>query len=99
MDRGICTTIYAKPTRTFNQEDLLGLYRNYYRQSPFIRVLDRLPNTKATSHTNFLDLTMRIVRDRIVVLATEDNLVRGAAGVAVQNFNRMYGFAETMGLM
>lgn len=99
MDRGIFTTIYAKPTRAFNQEDLSRLYREYYRQAPFIRVLDRLPNTKATTHTNFLDLSVRIVRDRIVVLACEDNLVRGAAGVAVQNFNRMYGFAETMGLM
>ena len=48
---------------------------------------------------NFLDVTVRVVRGRIVVLACEDNLVRGASGVAVQNFNRMYGFDERLGLL
>ena len=65
---------------------------------PFVRVLDHLPSTKHTLGTNYLDVTIRVVRGRVVVLACEDNLIRGASGVAVQNFNRMYGFDERMGL-
>jgi len=99
MDRGIFSTIYAKPKKSHTQAELLDLYRKYYEKAPFVRVVDRLPVTKDTVHTNFLDMTVRIVRDRIVVLACEDNLVRGASGVAVQNFNRMYGFEETLGLV
>jgi N-acetyl-gamma-glutamyl-phosphate reductase len=99
MDRGIFTTIYAKPTQNLTQEQLLALYREYFRDAPFVRIVDRLPATKDSVHTNFLDLTVRVVRGRVLVRAAEDNLVRGAAGVAVQNFNLMYGFPETAGLL
>src|SRR5438067_320095 len=75
------------------------LYRAYYAQAPFVRVVDHLPATKYCSGTNFLDVTVRVVRGRVVVLACEDNLVRGASGVAVQNFNRMYGLPETTALL
>ena len=61
--------------------------------------MDHLPATKDTLGTNFLDVTVRVVRDRLVVLACEDNLIRGASGVAVQNFNRMYGFDEKTALL
>ncbi len=98
MDRGIFTTIYAKSKRTMEQGQLLEMYRAYYRQAPFVRVIDGLPKTKDTLHSNYLDLTVRLVRGRVLVLACEDNLVRGAAGVAVQNFNWMFGFKETLGL-
>jgi N-acetyl-gamma-glutamyl-phosphate reductase len=98
MDRGIFSTIYATPRRPFTQVQLMDLYRTYYAKAPFIRVVDHLPSTKACTGTNFLDLALRIVRDRIVVLACEDNLVRGASGVAVQNFNRMYGLDERTAL-
>jgi N-acetyl-gamma-glutamyl-phosphate reductase len=98
MDRGIFTTIYAEPTRAFSEEQLLDLYREYYVRAPFVRVVERLPATKDSVGSNFLDVTVRVVRGRIVVLACEDNLVRGASGVAVQNFNRMYGLDEATGL-
>src|SRR4051812_38967268 len=94
MDRGIFSTIYATPVRGLSQAELLELYRAYYARAPFVRVVEHLPATKYTLGTNFLDLTVRVVGSRIVVLAAEDNLVRGASGVAVQNFNRMYGFDE-----
>jgi N-acetyl-gamma-glutamyl-phosphate reductase len=64
-----------------------------------VRVVAHLPATKDCSGSNFLDLTVRLVRGRIIVLACEDNLVRGASGVAVQNFNRMYGHEESTGLL
>jgi N-acetyl-gamma-glutamyl-phosphate reductase len=99
MDRGIFTTIYAVPRRPVTAEKLLDLYREYYAGKPFVRVRESLPATKDTAHTNYLDLTVRLVRDRIVVLACEDNLVRGASGVAVQNFNRMMGYDERTGLI
>lgn len=99
MDRGIFTTIYAKPQRPLTQAQLLDLYRDYFAGAAFVRVVDHLPATKDCSGTNFLDVTVRVVRDRVVVLVCEDNLVRGASGVAVQNFNRMYGLEERMGLI
>lgn len=100
MDRGIFTTIYATPTRAVAESELIELYRSYYAGKPFIRVRSNLPATKDTAHTNFLDVAVKVVRGgKIVVLAAEDNLVRGASGVAVQNFNRMFGFDETTGLL
>jgi N-acetyl-gamma-glutamyl-phosphate reductase len=98
MDRGIFTTIYAAPDRAFSEEQLLDLYRTYYAGAPFVRVVKHLPATKDSWGTNFVDITVRVVRGRIIVLACEDNLVRGASGVAVQNFNRMYGFDEKTAL-
>lgn len=98
MDRGIFTTIYARPHRSFTEEQLLDLYRAFYAQAPFIRLGTHLPATKDSAHTNFLDIAVRVVRNRLVILAAEDNLVRGASGVAVQNFNRMFGFDEKTAL-
>jgi N-acetyl-gamma-glutamyl-phosphate reductase len=91
MDRGIFSTIYTVPRRPLSQEQLLDLYRAYYSRAPFIRVVEHLPATKFVAGTNFLDLTVRVVRDRVVVLVCLDNLIRGASGVAVQNFNLMVG--------
>ena len=99
MDRGIFTTIYASPHRPLPESQLLDLYRTYYAQAPFVRVLAGLPATKDSAGTNFLDVSVKVVRDRIVVLVSEDNLVRGASGVAVQNFNRMYGYDERTALL
>ena len=98
MDRGIFSTIYATPHRSFTDAQLMDLYRAYYANAPFVRVTSQIPATKDSAHTNFIDMTVRVVRGRIVVLVAEDNLIRGASGVAVQNFNRMYGYDEKMGL-
>jgi N-acetyl-gamma-glutamyl-phosphate reductase len=98
MDRGIYSTIYAAPDRAFTESQLLDLYRAYYANAPFVRVVNHVPATKDTAHTNFLDVTVRVVRGKILILAAEDNLVRGASGVAVQNFNRMCGYDEKAGL-
>ncbi|HEY1381705.1 MAG TPA: N-acetyl-gamma-glutamyl-phosphate reductase [Gemmataceae bacterium] len=99
MDRGIFTTIYATPRRPVTQGELLDLFREYYAGKPFVRVRESLPATKDTAHTNYLDVTVRVVRGKVLVLACEDNLVRGASGVAVQNFNRMTGRDERTGLL
>lgn len=99
MDRGIFSTIYATPKQALDEGRLVKLYREYYRGKPFVRVRESLPATKDTAHTNYLDLCVKMVRGRVLVLAAEDNLVRGASGVAVQNFNLMYGFDETTALV
>jgi N-acetyl-gamma-glutamyl-phosphate reductase len=98
MDRGIFSTIYAKPKINLDEGRLVKLYREYYRGKPFVRVRETLPATKDTAHTNYLDLCVKMVRGRVLVLAAEDNLVRGASGMAVQNFNLMFGFDETTAL-
>ena len=98
MDRGIFATIYAQPKRTAVEHDLIELYRSFYSDSPFVRVVGHLPGTKDSAHTNFCDITVRVVRGRILVLACLDNLIKGAAGVAVQNLNLMLGCAEETAL-
>jgi N-acetyl-gamma-glutamyl-phosphate reductase len=94
MNRGIFSTIYAEPLRSFSESELLDLFRSYYADSPFVRIFAGLPATRDCAGTNFIDITLRVVRERIVVLACIDNLIRGASGVAVQNFNRMVGLDE-----
>lgn len=99
MDRGIFSTIYATPTADVTEVELTKLLRECYAKAPFVRVRDTMPATKDTAHTNYLDLCVKVVRGKIVILACEDNLIRGASGVAVQNFNRMFGYEETLGLV
>ncbi len=98
MDRGILATIYATPTRSVTEHELLDIYRDFYRESPFMRVGGHLPATKDSAFSNFCDLTLRVVKGKILVIACLDNLLKGASGVAVQNFNLMTGQPETMGL-
>jgi N-acetyl-gamma-glutamyl-phosphate reductase len=98
MDRGILATIYATPTQTPVESDLIDLYREFYRESPFIRVVKGLPATKDSATSNFCDITVRVVRGKILVISCLDNLLKGASGVAVQNFNLMHGHDERLGL-
>lgn len=99
MDRGIFSTLYARSKRQHSDAELIELYRGYFERAPFVRVLTDLPRTKDSAGTNFCDVTLRTVRDQIIVLTCLDNLIKGAAGTAVQNFNLMFGYPETMGLL
>jgi N-acetyl-gamma-glutamyl-phosphate reductase len=99
MDRGILSSIYAKPVRSLNQDKLLELYREYYFDRPFVRIVEGLPATKDVVNTNYCDITVRCVKNRVLIFSCLDNLIKGAAGVAVQNFNLMFGFSETAGLV
>ena len=99
MDRGILSTIYANPTKPVTEAELLSLYRSHYARSPFVRVRDGLPGTKDVAFSNFLDVTLRVVKGKIIVLSAIDNLIRGASGVAAQNFNLMFGYDERAGLL
>jgi len=99
MDRGILSTIYIRPKRTVTEADVMKILRDAYAGERFIRVVDHLPGTKDTLGTNFCDITARVVRGRVLVISCEDNLVKGASGAAVQNFNCLFGLPETMGLL
>lgn len=99
MDRGIHATIYAVPKGVAVENDLLDLFRTFYAPSPFVRVVGHLPSTKDSAHSNSCDITVRVVRGRILVISCLDNLIKGASGVAVQNFNLMFGHPETTGLL
>ncbi len=98
IDRGIHASIYAVPHRPENAPDLMDLYRTFYADSPFVRIVDQPPGTKDSAHSNFIDIAVRVVRGRVVILACLDNLIKGASGVAVQNFNLMLGWPESTAL-
>lgn len=98
MDRGILSTVYTRPLADLSEEKALATIREFYRDEPFVRVVDHLPGTKDTAGTNFCDITARVVRGRLITISCLDNLVKGASGAAVQNFNLMCGFAETTAL-
>ena len=99
MDRGIFSTIYIRPKRPTTEADVMTLLRDAYAGERFVRIVDHLPGTKDTVGTNFVDITARVVRGRVLLISCLDNLVKGAAGAAVQNFNCLFSLPETMGLL
>ncbi|MCA9268104.1 MAG: N-acetyl-gamma-glutamyl-phosphate reductase [Planctomycetales bacterium] len=98
MDRGILATIYARPQAGATAAQVMSALAEAYRGEPFVRVVENLPATKHVAGTNLFHVTARMVKDRVVVIAALDNLLKGASGVAMQNFNLMCGFAETTAL-
>ncbi len=98
MDRGILATVYARPKEDRSEDDWLDLLQEFYRDEPFVRVVEHLPATKDTLSSNYCDLTVRLVRGRLIVFSAIDNLGKGASGAAVQNMNVMFGLPETMAL-
>jgi N-acetyl-gamma-glutamyl-phosphate reductase len=100
MVRGILATSYARPTGELTTDDALGVLRDAYAGEPFVVVSDRSPSTKAAAGSNCAHLTARVDQRTgwLVVLAALDNLVKGAAGQAVQCANAVLGRPETTGL-
>jgi N-acetyl-gamma-glutamyl-phosphate reductase len=99
MDRGILSTIYARPARNVDEPSIVDALRGFYRDEPFVKIVEHLPGAKDTSGTNYCHLAARLVRGRVLLFSSLDNLLKGASGAAVQNFNLMYGFDETTALV
>ena len=103
LDRGILETIYFRATGVSGVEELIAIYEQRYASEPFIRLYQpgRVPDLHAVARTNFCDigLTFDAATGRTVVVSAIDNLVKGAAGQAIQNLNLMLGFPETEGLL
>lgn len=102
MDRGILSTIYASCTGELTAGRLLELYREFYENEWFVRVLPAglFPSTMHVRGSNFCDIGLAIDHrtGRVIVVSAIDNLVKGASGQAVQNMNIMNGFPENLGL-
>ena len=101
IDRGILETIYARLRPGVGEAQVGDALQAAYADSPFVRLTGAdLPEIKHVAHTNFCDIGWRVDREggQLVMVAVIDNLVKGAAGQAIQNFNVAYGFDETAGL-
>ncbi len=102
MNRGILVTAYASMKQDWTYEEVKAAYDKYYRDEPFVRVLEKdvCPQTKWVEGSNYVDVNFKIDArtNRIIFMGALDNIVKGAAGQAVQNMNLMFGLEETKGL-
>lgn len=102
MNRGILITAYASLKKEASYEEIKNIYDSYYVHEKFVRVLDKdvCPQTKWVEGSNFVDVNFKIDprTGRVIMMGAMDNLVKGAAGQAVQNMNLMFGLPETEGL-
>ncbi len=101
MNRGILCTIYVKTKKQISSKEIVSVYNDFYSKEPFVRVKkdDKLPKTKDVANTNFCEIAIRVVDERVIILSSIDNLIKGAAGQAVQNMNIMCDFKESLGLL
>ncbi|CAG7633805.1 N-acetyl-gamma-glutamyl-phosphate reductase [Paenibacillus solanacearum] len=102
MTRGILSTIYVNLKETRSEDDIRELYRSYYEGRPFVRIRDKgkYPATKEVWGSNYCDIGMSLDprTGRLTIISVIDNVVKGAAGQAVQNLNLMMGWDEATGL-
>lgn len=102
MTRGILSTIYIDNTKNLTPEDIKTTLDNYYHNHQFIRILEegQYPQTKGVYASNYCDIGFKIDKrtNKIIIVSAIDNLVKGAAGQAIQNMNLIFGFDETEGL-
>ena len=98
MNRGILVTAYANLAKSVDYDAVKAAYDKYYKNEQFVRVLEKdvCPETRWVECSNYVDVNFKIDErtNRIVAMGALDNLVKGAAGQAVQNMNLMFGFKE-----
>lgn len=103
MNRGILVTAYASLAKDVTYEEVKAIYDKYYENEQFVRVLDAgvCPETKWVEGSNYVDVNFKIDprTHRLIMMGAMDNLVKGAAGQAVQNMNLLFGFPENEGLL
>jgi N-acetyl-gamma-glutamyl-phosphate reductase len=103
LHRGILESIYLRTREAMSHADLAAVYAKHYGREPFVRIYPegRFPDLHAVQHTNFCDIGFKTdpKTKRVTVIAAIDNLVKGAAGQAVQNMNLAFGQEETAGLL
>ena len=99
VSRGIFASCYLETNLHLTNEDLVNLYNHFYEDSFFVRWSDASPDINWVKNTNFCDIAAHTSGKNVVVFSAIDNLVKGAAGQAVQNMNLMFGLEETTGLV
>lgn len=100
IDRGILSTVYLDPTKVKNELELIKLYEDFFRNAPFVRIKKSNPTVKDVRGTNYCDININYDErtNRIIIVSVVDNLIKGAAGQAIQNMNLMFGLNEKQGL-
>lgn len=103
LKRGVLATCYAElRDKSYSAQQLIDLYKSYYKDDYFIRIYDcgKLPETHHVAGSNFVDMGLAVDErtGRVIVVSCIDNIVKGAAGQAVQNMNIMFGLPESMGI-
>ena len=102
MQRGILSTAYVNLTRNLSEDEVREIYANFYADEYFVRLLPKgiLPQTRFVKGTNFVHINVCLDErtKRLIIIAALDNLIKGAAGQAVQNMNLLFGFDESAGL-
>lgn len=102
MNRGILVTAYASLCKSVSSEEIAAIYQKYYGQEYFVRVLEEgtAPETRWVEGSNFVDVSFKLDprTNRVVMMGVIDNVVKGAAGQAIQNMNLMFGLPENTGL-
>lgn len=99
VSRGIFASIYAELSRELTEANVSALFAEFYRDSFFVRLVKGSPDINWVKTTNFCDIGFAVRGKQVVVFSALDNLVKGAAGQAVQNMNLMFGLDERTGLM
>ena len=97
--RGIFASVYVEAKQAFTESQLHKLFSDFYRESFFVRLVNGSPDINWVKTTNFCDIGFATRGNQLVVFSAIDNLVKGAAGQAIQNMNLMFGLEETTGLM
>lgn len=99
MNRGILSTIYVSPLGEVDASQIFSALQDVYRDEPFVRLVPQPPSTRHVSNSNFCDIAVVQARRGVILVSAIDNLVKGASGAAVQNFNLMMGLPETTALL
>jgi N-acetyl-gamma-glutamyl-phosphate reductase len=100
MSRGILATCYGNLKKNVTQNELYDLYRSYYKNETFVRITENLPETRQVKGSNICNIAVRMDErtNRVIAISAIDNLIKGAAGQAVQNMNILFGIYEHAGL-
>jgi N-acetyl-gamma-glutamyl-phosphate reductase len=102
MNRGILCTCYGNLNGSYDYKSIKNFYEKYYKNEPFIRLTKKgvFPETRWVKGSNYCDIGLSIDEEKgkVIIIGVIDNLIKGAAGQAVQNMNLMFNLEESMGL-
>ncbi len=100
ITRGIYTTVHAQLNGAADLRDVIETYRSFYATAPFVRIKNQIPQIKDVAYTNYCDIGVAVDSrtNQLIIISVIDNLIKGAAGQAIQNMNIMFGLPEQTGL-
>jgi N-acetyl-gamma-glutamyl-phosphate reductase len=100
ITRGIYTTVHAQLNSPTDLQSVLEMYKSFYERAPFVRMKNQIPQIKDVVYTNYCDIgiTVNLQTNQLIIISVIDNLIKGAAGQAIQNMNIMFGLPEQTGL-